>query len=111
MKSNKATVYHKNNFELTRSLAPKGTRLEAKDSAKNTSVHQLTFCGDPVTRKSLWHLLCYLQLDVGLSIEGKAHFPYISKDHWCTSFVDKYINIWFTQNFLVFIHVVLHIFV
>lgn len=56
------------------------TRLEAKDSAKNTlSSPSSHFCGDPVTKKKLMASFMLLQMDVGLSIEGTAHFPIYSK--------------------------------
>lgn len=82
MKNNKAAILLPKQFWVNkRSLAPeKTTRLEAKDSAKNTlSSPSSHFCGDPVTKEKLMASFILLQMDVGLSIEGKAHFPIYPK--------------------------------
>lgn len=77
-----------------RSLAPaRTTRQGAKHSAKNALRSPNShFRGDPVTKGKLMAPFMLLQMDVGLRIE-QSSFSSVSSDYWCTTFVDKYINI------------------
>ena len=52
------------------------THYSAKNTLSSPSSH---FCGDPVTKEKLMASFMLLQMDVGLSIEGKAHFPIYPK--------------------------------